>query len=793
MDIVATTTTPAWGFADLQGPLTDPLDNGLQSIQKITIQSVKNFLLGMNNMIHFVSISVIKGLIFIIPDQLKVGKMLQRFIHYRKHCRNTGMIDRASAPHMDFWKGKSKVKTQMIPTQHCNDTQAWRKELIRAADENIVLSGNYCGGRTFDELLILLKQQMERKPQLRVVILSSPNFIKDEFIEVNGEHIEVQNSIKIEELKDQYPDRFSLVENPDVWMYGAGMKRSTNHTKYLGIDWGRYYILGGSAVKDNFNMSGVDHVLGLMNLKHFESCNNMLLKLRCRMHNFGIELNKILSDPNSEPFVPADYLQHLKAQQDWVFVSDSGKEELVDVSRVTFETDPSDRLASLIVHNLGCISQVESVLREIDQDPGNATDKIMCRKQIERIHAKLLKLSGMLFALDMFYSTKSPYDYDQFLAKLKLFTSKEEGSLEDAADLSLIPNQSSNEIQMHLEEIQQQSEIFNSMPQEVAGGVVDSGVIGMIVPGNFRDMDFVFHNPEGERSPGRKLFLQMMTLAFRWEQFNAATNDDSEVCRYAADEAPYFPIFIPKGETNEKPEMKTVHEDDSALVRLMKTPMKHWKKVKAVVANFHGSKAVAKEGKLRLLYSGPEQPKGTSDFRREIVRQIEKANQEIVIDHMYFHPTTDVKKALVEAASRGVKIKIITCGVHPTCPNGQLIFAPRNRHNYIDLVKKIPEEMRENVEVYEFTQKKKGLHKKVMIFDRSRVLAGSSNLGYKSLKTSSDHEVNFLATSKKFAKATYKVCAQDMKLSTKVDTFIALSIKEYAVAGFHKFIAPLIG
>ena len=150
----------------------------------------------------------------------------------------------------------------------------------------------------------------------------------------------------------------------------------------------------------------------------------------------------------------------------------------------------------------------------------------------------------------------------------------------------------------------------------------------------------------------------------------------------------------------------------------MKEPMRESHEVSTIVPAFDLHRQVDKEGQMQVFFSGPEQPNKTSEFRAEALKQINEAEEEIVINHMYFHPTDDLRDALVDAANRGVKIKIITCGIHPRCPNGQLIFAPRNKYNFATLVRDLPEDKRENVEVYEYTQNKKDLHKKVMVFDR---------------------------------------------------------------------------
>lgn len=127
-----------------------------------------------------------------------------------------------------------------IASQNTIESFEWKKTLVRAANHNIVLSGNYCGGKAFDELLSIIKDQIEKKSQLKVVILSSDKFI------------DPSNHEKIHHLITTYPDRFQLLESLDIWTIGEKVKLSTNHSKILSIDYGKYFILGGSGIEDKY-------------------------------------------------------------------------------------------------------------------------------------------------------------------------------------------------------------------------------------------------------------------------------------------------------------------------------------------------------------------------------------------------------------------------------------------------------------------------------------------------------------------------------------------------------------
>jgi hypothetical protein len=68
---------------------------------------------------------------------------------------------------------------EAIATEDCYDTHEWRKKLIQSAQHNIVISGNYCGGESFDELLDCIKLRLVEVPQLKVVVISHPKFLTE--------------------------------------------------------------------------------------------------------------------------------------------------------------------------------------------------------------------------------------------------------------------------------------------------------------------------------------------------------------------------------------------------------------------------------------------------------------------------------------------------------------------------------------------------------------------------------------------------------------------------------------
>lgn len=81
--------------------------------------------------------------------------------------------------------------------------------------------------------------------------MGHPKFIENrKFSVVNP----CRNQDLLANLSKKYPDRFYFVSCPDVYQ---GTNKTINHTKCTVVDYGKYFVLGGSGIKDNFNDSGL--------------------------------------------------------------------------------------------------------------------------------------------------------------------------------------------------------------------------------------------------------------------------------------------------------------------------------------------------------------------------------------------------------------------------------------------------------------------------------------------------------------------------------------------------------
>jgi hypothetical protein len=473
-------------------------------------------------------------------------------------------------------------KCEAIATKDCNDTLEWRKKLIHSAQHNIVISGNYCGGESFDDILDCIKLRIKDIPELKVVVISHPNFLT------------INNKKKLDYILANYKDNFTLVYSPDSYF---GKKKITNHTKCTIIDYGNYFMQGGSGIKDNFAGHGF-----------IKASNKEVLSIHPKIQD-DINLNR-------------------------------NKNRL-------FQND-------------------------------NASD-----------------------------------------------------------DINLIPSQKKS---------------------KKADSFIES-----FLPSNFRDQDFVFHTTDGG-STGKKMFREALFLAFKWDQFtkNGFLSSDSWDLDKLDPEDPLFQDYPALSENvpmKENIDLQT-EKSKNSLYQLLRTDVpKDLRQIsQGHVLGFKNKKVP--EVNVRAFFTGPED--STMNWENVLVNRIQSAKKRILIDQMYFQPSTTLMQEIINAANRGVKVTVITVVGGRHSSRGEQFFGPRNLHNVYKLLSSV--ESKASVNAYTYSQAKNGLHKKVVIVD-DYVLAGSSNMGTKSLELTADHEMNFEAHSKEFANQTLKILQEDIKKS----------------------------
>jgi len=134
------------------------------------------------------------------------------------------------------------------------------------------------------------------------------------------------------------------------------------------------------------------------------------------------------------------------------------------------------------------------------------------------------------------------------------------------------------------------------------------------------------------------------------------------------------------------------------------------------------------------------------------VSAISFAEHSINLTNSYFIPDEQIVKALVEAAGRGVDVKIILPGI---TDSKLALYA--QRHYYTEL-------LRAGVKIYE--HKTSLLHAKTAVIDSVWSTVGSTNLDFLSLL--SNDEVNAIILSKEFAAEMEKMFAGDLADSRQI-------------------------
>jgi phosphatidylserine/phosphatidylglycerophosphate/cardiolipin synthase-like enzyme len=260
-----------------------------------------------------------------------------------------------------------------------------------------------------------------------------------------------------------------------------------------------------------------------------------------------------------------------------------------------------------------------------------------------------------------------------------------------------------------------------------AGDKAPKDVGNTLLPGAYRDMDFVFHCPE-QKSIGARFHVEILKLFARFKHWE---------------------------------------DPKKAMLPRSLEQVQGLKKLEKFHQNFS-----KKEGlKIACYATGPEQEQ--NNYYQEILKQIRSAKERIVIQNMYFHPSKEMAEALKDALKRGVKVQIVT--------NDNAYHSPYLHMTYAELSKYEMQALTEgqiipHLELYEYSLPNVSFHKKVLVFDNSTVLTGTANVGYKSLEGRGDYEVNVAVESDEFARATLKVLDGNLKIAKRIDPKEASSI-----------------
>ena len=197
-----------------------------------------------------------------------------------------------------------------------------------------------------------------------------------------------------------------------------------------------------------------------------------------------------------------------------------------------------------------------------------------------------------------------------------------------------------------------------------------------------------------------------------------------------------------------------VQIEGPVVAELQKLFMDTWQKQKgpplAAKDYFPALKAEGNEI-VRSIGSTPDDP--FSLIYLTLVSAIGNAEKQVYLTNAYFVPDPQFLKALIDAAARGVDVKLIL----PSHSDSALVFHA-GRSNYSALLKG-------GVQLYE--REGAVLHSKTAVIDGAWSTVGSSNLDWRSF--SDNDEVNAVVLGRDFALQMLAAFARDLEASRAID------------------------
>ena len=157
--------------------------------------------------------------------------------------------------------------------------------------------------------------------------------------------------------------------------------------------------------------------------------------------------------------------------------------------------------------------------------------------------------------------------------------------------------------------------------------------------------------------------------------------------------------------------------------------------------------AVAPAGSMLAQAIAAARADSISMSKLVLYMAIQAARRSIWIENAYFVPDRQIREGLVQAARRGVDVKVIVPGAHTDSPNVRLA----SRYHYGDLLEA-------GVAIYEYRPTM--MHNKVMVVDQVWTTVGSINFVNRSMKKNA--EVNIAVYDRAFAGEMEKMVLADL-------------------------------
>lgn len=131
----------------------------------------------------------------------------------------------------------------VIVTEDSTESFAWKKELIKSAKHSIELSGSFCAGPAFREILDLMEEKMVSNRDIQIRILCTPDLLQG------------ADKQRLKELQEKYPDNFHLLLTAKIPITSPGVSMPEMHVKLLVVD-EEYFVMGGSNLQESMLSKG---------------------------------------------------------------------------------------------------------------------------------------------------------------------------------------------------------------------------------------------------------------------------------------------------------------------------------------------------------------------------------------------------------------------------------------------------------------------------------------------------------------------------------------------------------
>lgn len=156
--------------------------------------------------------------------------------------------------------------------------------------------------------------------------------------------------------------------------------------------------------------------------------------------------------------------------------------------------------------------------------------------------------------------------------------------------------------------------------------------------------------------------------------------------------------------------------------------------------------------KIKPITSEPT-GQGMTAIGKTHLRLMSHSKHSIRIASAYFGPDQAMRRILINAARKGIKVQLLVNGPYTTHP----VALAAGRHHYHDLLSA-------GVEIYEYQPTK--LHTKMILIDKGVASIGSANLNFRSAYH--DEEFNLILRDSELISALHRRFNEDLKQSQPV-------------------------